>query len=223
MKSESTRKGFDKGWLGRKAAHLSVYAGVTLVGLAFAATAAAQGSGSPGLVLEEMQSGFVVTPVVKLTDVDDDLATIAGLYGGYLTDGHLLIGAGAYWLTGGAGEVDMAYGGGVVEWFSNPGGRVSASIGSLVGVGSATLDTVVGRSAHGRFGFFGRRGTLPTIAVRYRQEFFVAEPQASFVLNANDWLRVGLGAGYRLVGGASGFEERLRGFTASVGLQLGPS
>ena len=193
----------------------------------------AQGIGaSAGLVLEEMQSGFVVSPGVKLADVDGDLGTLAGLNGGWMTDGRLLIGAGAYWLTGGVDDVDMAYGGGVVEWFSNPGGRVSASIGSLVGIGSATLDTEVdldggsglaGRFSRDRFRFFGRHGLPSSATVRFREQFFIAEPQASLVLNAADWFRVGLGAGYRLVGGAHEFDDRLRGFTASVGIQLGPS
>ena len=182
-----------------------------------------------GLVLEEMQSGFVVSPVVKFTGVDDDLGTLAGVSGGWMTDGRLLIGAGAYWLVGGADEVDMAYGGGVVEWFSSPGARVSASIGSLVGFGSATLDTVVD-SRHRLDGFgrvslsrFGGRRFLPSTTLRFREEFFVAEPQASLVLDVTDWFRVRLGAGYRLIGLAGQFEDRLRGYTASIGVQLGPS
>lgn len=85
--------------------------------------------------------------------------------------------------------------------------------------GSGRLD----RFSRGRFGFFGRRGLPSSATVRFREEFFIAEPQASLVLNAADWFRVGLGAGYRLVGSASEFDERLRGFTASVGIQLGPS
>ena len=182
-----------------------------------------------GLVLEEMQSGFVVSPVVKFTGVDDDLGTLAGVSGGWMTDGRLLIGAGAYWLVGGADEFDMAYGGGVVEWFSSPGARVSASIGSLVGFGSATLDTVVD-SRHQLDGFgrislsrFGGRRFLPSTTLRFPEEFFVAEPQASLVLDVTDWFRVRLGAGYRLIGLADQFEDRLRGYTASIGVQLGPS
>ena len=182
-----------------------------------------------GLVLEEMQSGFVVSPVVKFTGVDDDLGTLAGVSGGWMTDGRLLIGAGAYWLVGGADEVDMAYGGGVVEWFSSPGARVSASIGSLVGFGFATLDTVVD-SRHRLDGFgrvslsrFGGRRFLPSTTLRFREEFFVAEPQASLVLDVTDWFRVRLGTGYRLIGLADQFEDRLRGYTASIGVQLGPS
>ena len=43
------------------------------------------------------------------------------------------------------------------------------------------------------------------------------------MLNAADWFRFGLGAGYRLVESAGELDERLRGFTASVGIQLGSS
>ena len=205
--------------------------GLLAVPIFVGGTSAQELGTSTGLALEEMQSGFVVSPVVKLADVDGDIGTLAGLYGGWMTDGRLLIGAGAYWLTSGADDVDMAYGGGVVEWFSNPGAWVSASIGSLVGVGSATLDTVVnfdggsgrsGRFSRGRFGSFGRHALPASATVRFREEFFIAEPQASLVLNAADWFRLGLGAGYRLVGGAREFDERLRGFTATFGIQLGP-
>ena len=178
-----------------------------------------------------MQSGFVFTPEVKFTEVDSEFGTLVGATGGWLTDGRLFIGAGAYWLTGGPAAVDMAYGGGVVEWFSDPGALVSVSIGSLLGFGTATLDTVVGlddasffgsRFERGPFGASGR-GRGPTSAtVRFREDFFVAEPRANLVLNASDWLRIGLGAGYRVVGAAGEFDERLRGFTASVWLQLGP-
>ena len=168
-------------------AWLTVRIGVGLLVVpAFVGAVSAQELGaSPGLVLEEMHSGFVVSPVVKLADVDGDLGTMAGLYGGWITDRRLLIGAGAYWLAGGADDVDMAYGGGVVEWFINPAARVSASIGSLVGIGSATLDTMVNidggsgladRFSRGRFGFFGRRRLPSSANVRFRENFFIAEP-----------------------------------------------
>lgn len=53
-------------------------------------------------------------------------------------------------------------------------------------------------------------------------DFLIADPQLSVHLNVTDWLRIGGGAGYRFVGRAGSDRERLRGFTASIGLQLGP-
>jgi hypothetical protein len=57
---------------------------------------------------------------------------------------------------------------------------------------------------------------------RYREDFLIADPQLSVHLNVNDWLRIGGGAGYRFIGRAGSDGDRLRGFTASIGLQLGP-
>ena len=57
---------------------------------------------------------------------------------------------------------------------------------------------------------------------RYPEDFLVAEPQLAVHLNVTDWLRVGGGAGYRLIGHAGRNGERLQGLTASLGIQLGP-
>jgi hypothetical protein len=51
--------------------------------------------------------------------------------------------------------------------------------------------------------------------------FFVAEPQANASITFTPWMRLGVGAGYRIIGAASGLESRLRGPTASFSLQLG--
>jgi hypothetical protein len=54
-----------------------------------------------------------------------------------------------------------------------------------------------------------------------RSRFFIAEPQANLLWNFTDRLRLNWGIGYRLIGGASGVEDRLRGVTGSVALQFG--
>lgn len=219
------------------------------------------------LTVERIRSGFVVAPDVKITGVDGGSGALAGLYGGFITDRRLLLGAGAYWLTGGPGSVDMAYGGGLVEWFANPGGRVDVSVRSLIGAGRATLTSDFGLSSLDSFVFGSARSTPDSAAgtvslgafphaprlpgwwehgpgkgwaglgghppwedfpwpdvftFRYHENFFVAEPQLSVHLNVSDWLRIGGGAGYRFVAHAGSAAERLRGFTAGVGLQLGP-
>ena len=56
----------------------------------------------------------------------------------------------------------------------------------------------------------------------HRQNFFLAEPQASIHLNVAPWLRIGGGAGYRLIGRGGDFTDRLRGLTANIGVQIGP-
>ena len=242
------------------------------------AAAAQEPEAATGPVVERIRSGFVVAPDLKITSVDGGSGPLAGLYGGFVTDRRLLLGAGAYWLTGGPGSVDLAYGGGLVEWFANPRGRLDVSVRSLFGAGRATLTSDfetfltgagiplfgpglfgagpafkagAGTAPLGPFpghaGPHGRRGHDPQggrarraghppwedfrwedfpwpggITFRYHEHFLVAEPQISVHWNASDWLRVGGGAGYRFVARAGPDSGRLRGFTAGVGLQLGP-
>ena len=213
-------------------------------------TASAQEPAAPGrLTVERIHSGLVIAPDLKLTSIDGHSGAVTGLYGGFITDRRLLVGAGAYWLTGGPAGVDMAYGGGLVEWFANPGGRLDFSVRSLFGFGRATLsstvETPVLDAFHGRAGrlsYGGRRNgrhrgwwshkghsarsddfAWPgSVTFRYHQDFLIADPQLSAHLNLTDWLRIGGGAGYRFVGRAGADGDRLRGLTASVGLQLGP-
>ena len=213
-------------------------------------TASAQEPAAPGrLTVERIRSGLVIAPDLKLTSIDGHSGAVTGLYGGFITDRRLLVGAGAYWLTGGPAAVDMTYGGGLVEWFANPGGRLDFSVRSLFGFGRATLSSTVetpvldafhghagrlsyGGPRHGRHrGRWSHMGHSAwndnfewpsSFTFRYRNDFLIADPQLSVHLNVTDWLRIGGGAGYRFVGRAGSDRERLRGFTASIGLQLGP-
>jgi hypothetical protein len=59
------------------------------------------------------------------------------------------------------------------------------------------------------------------VQVRFNQQFFVAEPQADVVFRIASKFRLDAGAGYRAIGGARRNENRLRGATASVSLQVG--
>ena len=222
---------------------------LALVLVAGAGAAAAQEPEAPArLAVKEIRSGLVIAPDLKLTSVDGGSGKLTGLYGGFITDRRLLIGVGAYWLTGGPASVGMAYGGGLVEWFANPGGRVDFSVRSLFGAGRARLVSDFGIPVFGphggRAGWLshgGRRhgsgwsrtwhrghapwGDLPwpsRTAFGYHEDFLVADPQLSVHLNVTDWLRIGGGAGYRFIGRAGRNGERLRGLTASFGLQLGP-
>ncbi|MXY25555.1 MAG: hypothetical protein F4Y45_13695 [Acidobacteria bacterium] len=217
-----------------------------LAGVAAVPAAAQEPAVQPvtgGLEIEKIRSGFVVAPDYKFTEVDGISAGLLGVRGGLVTDRRLFIGGAGYWLPGTRDGLEMWYGGGLVEWFANPDGLVDFSVSGLLGAGTATLTDGValfggtafpfdGRGAHhvrhgwwpgwggghddGWFGipWFGRR--------HYRQEFFVAEPQATVHLNLKDWLRVGGGAGYRFIGAAGEANGRLSGFTASIGVQFGP-
>ena len=216
--------------------------------IAAAATPAAAQEAAPRpaastFVVEEMRSGFVVAPDYRFTELDGTPVGLLGLRAGVVTDRRLFIGGAGYWLPGTRDGLEMLYGGGLVEWFANPDGLVDFSVGGLMGMGTATLTDGIGSFGtawfpfhrlaeryadhgwrhgwgHGRHDWrfdpprFGRS--------HFRQEFFVAEPQASVHLNLKDWLRVGAGAGYRFAGAAGEANGRLSGFTASIGVQIGP-
>lgn len=107
-----------------------------------------------------VESGFLVAPDFKFTDVNGDFATLAGAYGGWVVDKKFLIGGGVYTLANGSGADAMTYGGGVLEYFLNQGSLVNVSVRSLVGGGNATLGpSFPGFDLGGiDFGGFGRPG-----------------------------------------------------------------
>lgn len=176
--------------------------------------------------LEEIQSGFVVAPDFKFSEFDGESANLLGGYAGWLTDRKLFIGAGAYWLTSGSGGPELSYGGALVEWFPQRNEKFNLSFRGLVGAGTGTLGVDIGEFPEPTTfgGHRGRGGRFPhqfPSTVLVHEGFFVAEPQANASFTFTNWLRLGVGAGYRLIGGASGLESRFRGPTASVSLQLG--
>ena len=175
--------------------------------------------------LEKIHSGFVVAPDFKFSEMDGESANLLGGYAGWLTDRKLFIGAGAYWLTNGSAGSELSYGGALVEWFPRRSEKFNLSFRGLVGAGTGTLGVDIGdfpEAPEGRFG--GRHGRFPhrfASTILVHEGFFVAEPQANASFTFTNWLRLGAGAGYRLIGGASGLESRFRGPTASVSLQFG--
>jgi hypothetical protein len=188
----------------------------------------AQSTETPGL--EKIQNGFVIAPDFKFSELDGQSANLLGGYAGWLTDRKLFIGGGAYWLTSGPAGADLAYGGALVEWFPRRNDRFNLSFRGLAGLGTGTASVDVDEfpepvfpdRGHGARG--GRGGRFPhpfPSSVRVDETFFVAEPQANASYTFTSWLRLGAGAGYRLVAGASGLESRFRGPTASVSLQFG--
>ncbi|GMR22020.1 MAG: hypothetical protein BMS9Abin37_0344 [Acidobacteriota bacterium] len=87
----------------------------------------------------DVESGFLVAPDFKFTDVNGNFANLAGAYGGWVIDKKFLIGGGVYTLTNGSGPDGMTYGGGVFEYFVNQASLVNVSVRGLVGGGNATL------------------------------------------------------------------------------------
>ena len=199
-----------------------------------AAVAQTAAAASP-LQIEPIDSGFVLAPDARFSEVNDKFATLAGVYGGWLTDRTLLVGAGGYWLANRDDNFKMQYFGGVGSWTIGARRKVGLRAGALVGGGSATLAKTYGDlfgeipagapglSRDHRLSFRGRGGSPITSAtlVRVNEDFFIAEPQVNAVMSLTKWLHLDAGVGYRLIGGADLLSEDLRGISGSIALQLG--
>ena len=85
----------------------------------------AQPSPAPAgsLQIEKIESGFVIAPDAKFTEIDGRFATLAGAYGGWLTDRTLLVGAGAYWLANRYDDLRCSTTAGSCAGHSHPGAR----------------------------------------------------------------------------------------------------
>jgi hypothetical protein len=201
--------------------------------------ASTRGSQSSSVLLERIESGPAIAPEFRVTEVDDRTARLAGVYGGWVTDHTVLVGAGGYWLTHASKTFKFWYGGAVVEWLVLSDRPIGFSVRGLVGLGEARLSDPLsaifveerddGRVWVWRLGpRFGRRvaGRLVEsqageMRVVFDEGFFVAEPQVNLLVRVTRWLRFNVGASYRAVGGAGGVNERLRGPAGSVAVQIG--
>jgi hypothetical protein len=180
-----------------------------------AAPPAAQGP----MTVERIDSGFLIAPDFKVTTVDHTTSELAGVYGGWLTDNTFLVGAGGYWLTNGTSDRQMGYGGVVLQWLAHANDPIGFSAKTLIGGGQATLSTPVSQyfaAGDPRATAFG-----PNARIRYREGFFVAEPEVDLLVRFSRHVRLTVGAGYRLIGDDGGDVNRLHGATGSVGLQVG--
>jgi hypothetical protein len=186
------------------------------------------------MIVERVKSGFLVAPDFKVTAVDHHTSELAGAYAGWATDDTLLVGAGGYWLANQSKDREMAYGGLVVGWLARTNHRLGFGAKALVGGGQATLsNTLVGivEGPEERDGPLGRRPSSarehpvlqPNAAtrVRFHDGFFIVDPEANLLVNLTHRLRVTGGVGYRLISGARGTDDRLRGITGSLALQIG--
>jgi len=195
-------------------------------------SAAAQPAGSAAprtqgpMTIEQIHSGWLVAPEVKLTEVDRKTSGLVGGYGGWLSEQRFFIGGGGYWLADG-NDRKMAYGGVVLQWLVwDNGGRFGVNAKGLLGGGQATLsDTISVRVPEVRTN--GRVITPATTVlqqVRIRDGFAVAEPEAQLWFRLNKQLRIAVGGGYRFTGSDRRGDfrgDRLDGATGSVALQIG--
>jgi hypothetical protein len=181
------------------------------------------------LIVERIRNGFVIAPDVKVTEVDDRFATLAGGYAGWVNDETLMIGGGGYWLANREDGFELAYGGFVAEWLTRRDRRIRFGVRGLAGVGTATLSDEIDVTRLPSFARFGSRSRstagppsfTSTRRIEYRDEFFVFEPQASVLLRVTDRIGLSCGVGYRVIGQAGRLRDRLQGVSGSLALTLG--
>jgi hypothetical protein len=199
---------------------------IVLVGLPVAAAAQAPPPAAQDrLIVERLDNRFVAAGDYKVTQIDGETGQLAGAYAGWLGEDQLLIGGAAYWLADGPDDAEMTYGGLVIGWNTPAERKVQFGARGLVGVGRATLGTDVVNFA--RFGVRrdGRGAPAPvpttqTVRRRAEEDFFVFEPQLTLAAKLTDHIGITVGAGYRLTGFTEFFDDRLRGVSGSVALQL---
>ena len=182
-----------------------------------------------------IESGFLIAPDAKWTQVNDRSATLVGVYGGWMTEHTVLIGAGGYWLANDARDFEMAYGGPVVEWLVRGDRTIAFGGRGLIGGGRATLGGTLGDlfgvradqvpasvfrgGRHGRPTDNGRLTSSSLVIVE--EDFFIAEPQAIVSIRATRWLHIDTGVGYRFIAGAGSLDDRLHGVSGTVSMQFG--
>jgi hypothetical protein len=178
------------------------------------------------LVLERIHTNFVVAPDYKITELDGEVAHLAGAYAGWLTEDTLLVGGAAYSVANRTDDFKLTYGGLVAGWTLFPDRRIQFGARGLVGLGRATLGTDVAFARFGRGGRDTRVSTRPqpvpeTVRFRIEDDFFVFEPQLAVVTRLTNHIAINVGAGYRLTAYAERLDDRVNGASGSIGVQLG--
>jgi hypothetical protein len=169
------------------------------------------------MIVEQVHNGFLVAPDFKFTQVDKKSSGLAGGYVGSVFADAFFIGGGAYVLASNTRDRELAYGGLVLQWFGHSSDAVSFGVKTLLGGGSSqTTQTVQ----------ILDRGHLTNASVRFRQDFFVAEPEVDARIRLTRHLRLTAGIGYRATGrGRDQFDggprPNLSGAVGSLGLQIG--
>jgi hypothetical protein len=228
-------------------------AACTLFALVPIAAAAQTGGGTPPasqgpMIVEQIHSGFLFAPEVKVTEIDKKVSGLIGGSLGWVSDETLFIGGGGYWMPEQhRDDREMAYGGLVMQWFARTNERFGFSVKGLVGGGRATVPTRVieirplpeprelARLTPAQINDLMRSRTS---TVRLREDFLVAEPEVNARIGLARHVRLTVGAGYRFAGSGwrgwrgqrgensenaenSDIRTRLSGVTASLGVQIG--
>ena len=194
------------------------------VATATAQEAAAGGQRPPALpqgpmVVQQINSGWVLTPEVRYTELNHSWGTELGASGGWLYDDSLFVGGGVYGLVGGAGDQQLIYGGLITGWSTPITKSLRVGVRGLFGWGHAeTFEnwTDPGYCHHGTC-----YGPSAQQAWVY-QDFMVVEPSVNATIRLARQLSLDVSGGYRLTGNNYyGWDNHLNGAFASVGVRVG--
>ncbi len=176
--------------------------------LSVVATGVAVGAQSP--VQNDVRNEAFLGPAIRFTSIDHRFGVMAGLRGSWPIGRSLALGGAIYTLVNkidapdgalpleGALDLDLSYGGVELEYFLNPGSRTRFSLSVLLGGGATrfvkdTGSTFKSEEQSGETGFM-----------------YVVEPGGNVEWTVARWLRLNLGAAYRLVSGTrkEGLKDR---------------
>lgn len=166
------------------------------------------------LVGGQFHHGFMVAPVLKLTQVNEHFGALIGGRAGWILNHTYIFGVGGYGTVndiegeevrpGVKPKLSLKYGGAEFEYVFNPQEIVHFSAYLLVGVGQVEYDY------HTDF--------------KGDDTFFVVEPAGNIWVNVTDFFRAGLGIGYRFAAGVGleGIESGdVGGFTGTLTFAFG--
>lgn len=195
--------------------HLLLAAVVFVASAGVAQAQAPVGPSSSGpLVIEPIESQFVVAPEYKFTDVSGRTGHMAGVTAGVLTDRSLYLGGAIYFLTNGDHDFGLTYGGFLAGWTTGIGTHLRVGGRSLLGFGGGTLgESFAAYDLH----FRGVR-SYNYIA---HSDFLVAEPQGQAHVSLADHIGIDITGGYRFTAFDDFFHDGVDGATGSLGLQIG--
>jgi hypothetical protein len=154
-----------------------------------------------------IESGGFGGPVVKFTQIKKEFGVLVGGYGGWLINHTFMIGGGGYGLvnkiradeeaqtvyqlySGRPINIEMGYGGVVLEYIDNSNALVHFAFNTLIGAGGVTYNERDNDDWD-----WNDNNNRPTDA------FFVVEPELKAELNMTTFLRINIGGSYRFVSG----------------------
>ena len=190
-------------------------AAALLVGVAGAASAqTASGPSSGPLVIERIESHFVVAPEYKYTQMSGRTGHMAGVSAGVLTDKSLYIGGAIYFLTNGDDAFGLTYGGLLTGMTVPLGAHVQVGGRGLFGFGGATL-------GEGYAAYDPRSRATRNYFYIAHQDFGFAEPQAQAHVSFADHVGIDVTGGYRFAAWDEFIRNGVDGVTGAVAVQIG--